>query len=140
LTGRRAPANSDHILCKSTQVTRITGMKMNRTAVICGLMVLVACSVSAVGLKQKAQQGDPRAQYELGRRCNEQKNYRCALEWLRKAADQGHAGAQNRLGVMYERAEGVPMDLMEAYKWFTIAAAGGNTFAAANRVSLERYL
>lgn len=115
-------------------------MKLNRTAIICGFLVLAACSVSATGLKRKAQHGDARAQYELGRRCTEQKNYRCALEWLQKAAEQGHAGAQNRLGVMYERGEGVPMDLVQAYVWFTRAAASQNTYAAANRLSLERRL
>lgn len=115
-------------------------MKLNRTAIICGFLVLGACSVSAGSLKHKAQKGDARAQYELGRRCSEQTNYRCALEWLHKAAEQGHAGAQNRLGVMYERGEGVPVDLVQAYTWFTLAAAAQNTFAAANRQSLERRL
>ena len=115
-------------------------MNMNRTAVICGFLALAVCSVSAASLKQKAHEGDPRAQYELGRRCSEKKNHRCALIWLQKAAEQGHAGAQNRLGVMYERGEGVRVDMVEAYRWFTIAAAGGNTFASANRLSLERCL
>ena len=113
---------------------------MNRTAILCGLMVMVACGAAAGDLRRKAERGDVPAQYELGRRCSEQKKYACALVWFRKAAQQGHAGAQNRLGVMYERGEGMPIDLVEAYKWFTIAAAAGNTFAAANSLSLERRL
>lgn len=104
---------------------------------ICGLMVLAACSVSGASLKRKAVQGDARAQYELGRRCSEQQNYRRAFVWLQKAAAQGHAGAQNRLGVMYERGQGVSMDLLQAHKWFSLAAASGNTYASANRASLE---
>ena len=30
--------------------------------------------------------------------------------------------AQNNLGTMYATGEGVPRDLVEAYKWFTLAA------------------
>jgi len=107
---------------------------------ICGLMVLAACTLSAAGVKQQARQGDARAQYELGKRFSERKNYARALPWLRQAAKQGHAGAQNRLGVMYERGEGVRMDTVEAYKWYTLAASAQNSFAMANRISLERRL
>ena len=113
---------------------------MNRTAILCGLMLIVACGAAAGDLRRKAERGDVPAQYELGRRCSEQKKYACALVWFRKAAEQGHAGAQNRLGVMYERGEGVPMDLVQAYIWFTRAAAAENSFATANRLSLESRL
>jgi TPR repeat protein len=86
-----------------------------------------------------AQKGDPRAQYELSRRCTEQRNYRCALVWLRKSVAQGHPAAQNRLGVMYERGEGVRTDEVEALKCYTLAESG-NAYARANRMSLERRL
>ena len=115
-------------------------MKMNRVAIICGFLMLAVFSVSANSLERKAEQGDARAQYELGKRCSDKKNYRCALVWLQKAGEQGHAGAQNRLGVMYERGEGVMVDLVEAYKWYSLSAAAGNSFASANRASLESHL
>ena len=40
---------------------------------------------------------------------------------LRAKADQGDAGAQNNLGVMYATGLGVPHDDVEAYKWLNLA-------------------
>lgn len=111
-----------------------------KTAIICGFLALLACNVSAGGTKRLAERGDARAQYELARRCSEKKDYRCAVAWFRKAAEQGHAGAQNRLGVMYERGEGVGIDELEALKWYSLAASAQNAYAIANRISLERRL
>ena len=115
-------------------------MNSKRILTICGIVALIASSVSATDIKRAARQGDARAQYELGKRYSERKSYARALSWLRKAAEQGHPGAQNRLGVMYERGEGVRIDLVEAYKWYTLAGTTGNTFGVANRISLERRL
>ena len=41
----------------------------------------------------------------------------------RQAADQGHAGAQYDLGVMYHSGQGVPQDDVEAHKWYNLAAS-----------------
>ena len=46
-----------------------------------------------------------------------------ALASLRRAADQGNAGAQHNLGVMYDFGEGVPQDFLEAHKWYNLAAS-----------------
>lgn len=40
-------------------------------------------------------------------------------------AEQGHAGAQINLGVMYVNGKGVPQDYTEALKWFRKAAEQG---------------
>ena len=45
------------------------------------------------------------------------------MTWYRKAADQGHAGAQNNLGVMYRDGQGVKQDYVQAHKWLNLAAA-----------------
>ena len=62
------------------------------------------------------------AQYRLGiRYFNGQdvtRNYDKALQWLRKAAEQGHAKAQSHLGDMYSKGEGVAQDDAEAAKWY----------------------
>ena len=52
-----------------------------------------------------------------------------AVKWFRKAAEQGHAGAQNELGLIYQNGEGVPQDYAEAVKWFRMAAEQGNAYA-----------
>ena len=48
-----------------------------------------------------------------------------AVTWYRRAADQGHVGAQYLLGTMYANARGVPRDYPEALKWFRRAIDQG---------------
>ncbi len=42
---------------------------------------------------------------------------------MRKAAEQGHAEAQNNLGFRYANGEGVPQDYAQAHMWFNLAAS-----------------
>ena len=53
-----------------------------------------------------------------------------AVEWFRKAADQGVAQAQCTLGVMYAKGMGVPRRFPEALRWLRKAVAQGNENAA----------
>ena len=55
---------------------------------------------------------------------------------LKSSAETGDAWAQNNLGMMYQNGQGVTQDVMEAYKWYHLAAAQGNTNAARNRDNL----
>jgi TPR repeat protein len=55
-----------------------------------------------------------------------------AVMWFRKAAEQGHALAQNKLGCCYEEGYGVAKDLGEAVKWYRKAAEQGNGFGQYN--------
>jgi hypothetical protein len=50
-------------------------------------------------------------------------NYRIALKWFLKGASRGDSSAQFQLGKIYEDGNGVPIDFVQAYKWFDIAAA-----------------
>ncbi len=50
-------------------------------------------------------------------------------KWFRKAAEQGHVGAQTNLGLMYYIGKGVPQDLAQARMWFNIAVALGDESA-----------
>jgi hypothetical protein len=43
-----------------------------------------------------------------------------------EAANQGHAGAQNNLGLLYENGRGVTQDSTEAVFWYREAAEQGN--------------
>ena len=56
-------------------------------------------------------------------------NYVKAVEWFRKAAEQGNDVAQYNLAMCYERGEGVVKDLAEAVKWYRKAAEQGNDVA-----------
>lgn len=99
--------------------------------------------------KKKAEAGDAQAQYNLGLIYNKgegvtldeekgkepweldwsnrgKKLQTKAVEWFQKAAVQGHAEAQFRLGMMcYYGYEGVPMDKAKAAEWWQKAAAQG---------------
>ena len=61
------------------------------------------------------------------------------LLWLIKAANQGVKQAQVDLGMVYREGKFVTRDYSEAYKWFSVAAAGaGQLNLAANLGSLYR--
>ena len=45
---------------------------------------------------------------------------------LALAAEQGEAGAQNNLGLMYSNGRGVPQDYVSAHMWLNVAAATGD--------------
>src|SRR5208283_427785 len=59
-----------------------------------------------------------------------------AVAWARKAADQGHAKAQNNLGIMYLYGHWnsivVPVDYAQAIAWFRKAADQGHADAQNN--------
>jgi len=59
-------------------------------------------------------------------------DYKEAVKWYNKAAEQGHTYAQSRLGLMYDNGQGVPQDYKEAVKWYTKAAEQGNAAAQCN--------
>jgi TPR repeat protein len=73
-----------------------------------------------------AQQGNARAQYNLGvMYANGQgisQDSAQAAQWYRQAAEQGYATAQYNLGVMYASGLGVSQDDQQGYFWFSLAA------------------
>ena len=60
------------------------------------------------------------------------------FEKIKKLAEQGHANAQIKLGVMYYNGEGVKKEYTEAARWFTKAAEQGDA-EAQNRLGLMYY-
>jgi len=58
--------------------------------------------------------------------------------WLRKAAEQGDAAAQNKLGFHYFNGRGCLADEAIAARWFAKAAEQGNHNAQSNLASLYR--
>ncbi|MGN0866759.1 MAG: tetratricopeptide repeat protein [Oligosphaeraceae bacterium] len=84
-------------------------------------------------LQEKAQQGDPAAQYMLGNsfeygRCSPQ-DWEEAVKWWRLAAEQWYADAQYKLAECYADGNGVPQDWEEAVKWYRLAAEQGHAKA-----------
>ena len=55
-----------------------------------------------------------------------------AVEWYRKAADQGCSRAQNNLGLCYENGKGAEMDNVKAVEYYGKAAEEGHSRAQNN--------
>lgn len=102
--------------------------------VVVSILMLIVFSVVAVNaqsqtegksekeLKALAKKGNPEDQKNLGNYYADQKRYKEAKEWWLKAANQNYAKAQNNLGLMYERGEGVEKDFRAAEYWYKKAA------------------
>jgi TPR repeat protein len=86
--------------------------------------------------RQLAEQGDARAQLQLGLRYDDgwkvPQDRAEAARWFRKAAVQGNADAAYFLASKYEHGEGVPQDYAEAVRWYRIAAERGYDLADVN--------
>ena len=63
-------------------------------------------------------------------------DYKEALKWYRKSAEQGNASGQGSLGYVYHKGEGVLKDKVYAYMWFEIAAENGSDRARTRRDNL----
>ena len=60
-------------------------------------------------------------------------DYKEAMMWYRKAAEQGDTEAQNILGIMYGSGFGVQQDYVQAYMWCSIAGENGYESGSRNR-------
>jgi TPR repeat protein len=65
------------------------------------------------------------ADFQSGLEAYERGDYATALKEWRPLADQGYAGAQFNLGLIYENGYGVAQDYAEAAKWYRLAAEQG---------------
>lgn len=48
-----------------------------------------------------------------------ERNYKEAVKWYQKAAEQGNRYAQHALGDRYHNGEGVEQNYVEAVKWLS---------------------
>ena len=76
--------------------------------------------------------GTPDEWYRKGYDFYKNKYYTQAVEWYTYAAEKGHKGAQNNLGVCYEYGYGVIQSYEKAVEWYTKAANQNNTAAQCN--------
>ena len=91
-------------------------------------------------LRERAQAGDPVAQFNMAVRYAEgigvQRDYLEAAKWYGAAADQGDAPAQFNLGLMFYQGTGLPKNLDYAYALFGLAAAQGDARAQAGMTAI----
>ncbi len=72
------------------------------------------------------------ADFQAGVEAYQRGDYATALTEFRPVAQQGDAQAQNILGFMYSKGQGVPQDDAEAVRWFRRAAEQGDAEAQHN--------
>ena len=81
-----------------------------------GLLLLAGCGMGT---------RDAGAQFTRGQAAETGGSYTAAARWYRRAATQGHPGAQFALGSLYETGTGVPLDYETMMRWMHAAAAQG---------------
>ena len=82
-----------------------------------------------------AEAGYAPAQESLGRYflfCNSSIDYKLAVVWLMRSAEQGFASGQFNLGWCYEKGKGVAQNYTEAVSWYRKAANQGHPTAQNN--------
>lgn len=93
-------------------------------------------------LREAASDGDAVAQYEIGQRYANGSNgvpqdYDQAAFWFNRAAEQGLAPAQYRLGTLFEKGLGTPENPTKARTWYERAAGQGNVKAMHNLAVMQ---
>lgn len=63
-----------------------------------------------------------------------------AAEIIKDLAETGHAEAQLRLSKLFFKGRGVPLDIIESYKWHTLSAFRGNLEAQATDTALRSHM
>merc|ERR1712166_1371335 len=58
--------------------------------------------------------------------------YEEAVEWFKKAADEGYAPGLDAMGFLYQMGQGVPLDREKAFEYYEKAAEAGDASAAFN--------
>ncbi len=82
-----------------------------------------------------AEENERGDRYFYGRGVDQ--DYVKAMEWYRKAADQGLADGQYNVGVLYENGWGVTKDIDQAKVWYQKSADQGDGFARVRRQRLQ---
>ena len=105
---------------------------------VIAIVFLIFMLVVIIGKSQSSKQRtvyvpleptDAQAQFELAVKYDKANNYTEAVKWYRKAAEQGNAHAQCKLGVMYQFGYGVKQDYAEAVRLYRLSAEQGNFVA-----------
>lgn len=105
-------------------MARITAQR----GILAVMVLMIASGMGCGSSAEKWYQKGEDAYYGRGRSQSDADAEKC----YRKAAEKGHAGAQNKLGTMYKEGRGVPQDDAEAVKWFCKAAEQGDADGQCN--------
>lgn len=104
-----------------------------RRSLLLLITALLAVTVHAQPLEDRAESGDPEAQHRLGEYYLRKMppDYGNAVTWLNRAALQGYTDAQYQLGRLYGADSGNMRDPVKAYAWYRLAARSERRAGAA---------
>jgi localization factor PodJL len=63
-----------------------------------------------------------------------------ASQWFRKAAAFGVVDSEYNLAILYARGVGIERNMVESYKWFALAAKGGDKDAGKKSLEVASHL
>ena len=123
---------------------------MNRVDLGLVLALLIAagpagaagCPPGPEGNRCKAENGDPRAMYLIGREAYDEArqsgDFSEAYMWASRAKDAGFLGGRMLLKMVYLQAgDGLHHDYVEAHRWLSAAIADGDDYLVSWRQRLE---
>lgn len=87
-----------------------------------GLAIPAAALLAALAWHVPALAG-PAEDLAEAMEADDRGDYATAVSRMRALAETGYARAQAAFGTLYVTGHGVPQDFVEAYKWFSVAAA-----------------
>ena len=116
----------------NNQLSRVLGLALSASAIAASPAAPPdwGAQSSFISVKDRAEAGDPRAQYLLsvlyrsGRGVEQDPDE--AFRWCKRAAEEGVLEAQFQLGIMYLKGEGVTEDEGAAMNWLWRAADRGD--------------
>jgi TPR repeat protein len=104
-------------------------LKLLILVAVVGVASVLAWCHDEFSVEKRAERGEAKAQYLLGKRYFDlgtyPGDYERAARLIAKAAEQGYAKAQTALGLLYENGWGVKKDYNQALKWLRRAADQG---------------
>jgi Sel1 repeat len=105
------------------------GQRMKKPTIVIGAVLFVQLFGTPAAIAGPWEDG--MAAYNRG-------DYMPAIRVFRTLAEQGNAKAQNVLGVMFRKGEGVPKNPVRAHMWFSFAAKRGEASARAELREVSR--
>ena len=103
-------------------------------------MKVIAIAAAIIGALVMLVQPVVAQDFQKGLEAVERGDYATALREFKALAEQGTAGAQIGLGLMYDNGRGVTQDDVQAHMWFNLAAAQGNENFSKNRGIVEKLM
>jgi TPR repeat protein len=103
-----------------------------RRPTLCALIFVWLLSPTVAVPQSSARVADGHYQKGLSYAKSKPPDYASAAVWYRRAAELGHAAAQNDLGWLHEKGLSVQRDHAQAAYWYRLAAGQGNVAGQTN--------